>query len=144
MSVYTNILLPIDLGEKSSWRKALPEAVELARLYKADLHVVAVVPQIGSALVGSFFPKDYEKRAIAEASGLLEALLKREVPDDMTAKGHIAHGVIYEEILHAAEKLNVDLIVLASHRPQLKDYLLGPNAARVVRHAKQSVMVVRE
>jgi nucleotide-binding universal stress UspA family protein len=25
----------------------------------------------------------------------------------------------------------------------LKDYLLGPNAARVARHARQSVMIVR-
>jgi len=33
--------------------------------------------------------------------------------------------------------------VLASHRPDLKDYLLGPNAARVVRHADRSVFVVR-
>jgi nucleotide-binding universal stress UspA family protein len=33
---------------------------------------------------------------------------------------------------------------MASHRPELSDYLLGPNAARIVRHAKQSVLVVRE
>jgi nucleotide-binding universal stress UspA family protein len=35
------------------------------------------------------------------------------------------------------------MIVMASHRPELKDYLLGPNAARVVRHAECSVLVVR-
>ncbi|MBT6187404.1 MAG: universal stress protein, partial [Rhodospirillales bacterium] len=31
-----------------------------------------------------------------------------------------------------------------SHRPALKDYLLGPNAAQVVRHADVSVLVVRD
>ena len=46
-------------------------------------------------------------------------------------------------ILDLAEKIGADLIVMASHRPELKDYLLGPNAARVVRHAECSVMVVR-
>ena len=46
--------------------------------------------------------------------------------------------------MKAADKLKCDLIVMASHRPELKDYLLGPNAARVVRHARQSVFVVRE
>jgi nucleotide-binding universal stress UspA family protein len=40
--------------------------------------------------------------------------------------------------------MNADLIVLAAHRPELKDYLLGPNASRVVRHAKCSVYVIRE
>jgi len=32
---------------------------------------------------------------------------------------------------------------MASHRPALKDFLLGPNAAKVVRHAKCAVMVIR-
>jgi nucleotide-binding universal stress UspA family protein len=35
------------------------------------------------------------------------------------------------------------MIVMASHRPEMSDYLLGANAARVVRHAKISVLVVR-
>ena len=35
------------------------------------------------------------------------------------------------------------LIVIGAHRPDLKDYLLGPHAARVVRHAECSVLVVR-
>ena len=39
---------------------------------------------------------------------------------------------------------NIDLIIMASHRPELQDYLLGPNAARVVRHANCSVLVVRD
>jgi nucleotide-binding universal stress UspA family protein len=33
--------------------------------------------------------------------------------------------------------------VVGAHRQDLKDYLLGPNAARVVRHADCSVYVVR-
>ncbi len=56
----------------------------------------------------------------------------------------MAHGTIYQEILSAARKIEVDLIVMASHRPALEDYLLGPNAARVVRHADCSVLVVRD
>ncbi len=59
------------------------------------------------------------------------------------AKGHVAHGTIYDEIMKAADKLDCDLILMGSHRPELKDYLLGPNAVRIVRHANQSVFVVR-
>ena len=54
------------------------------------------------------------------------------------------NGTIYDEILAVADEIGADLIVMASHRPALRDYLLGPNAARVVRHAKQSVLVVRD
>jgi nucleotide-binding universal stress UspA family protein len=37
----------------------------------------------------------------------------------------------------------VDLVVVGSHRPTMKDYLLGTNAARVIRHARCSVLVPR-
>lgn len=61
---------------------------------------------------------------------------------------HVRHvvgrGTVYEEILRIAGEIGSDLIVIGSHRPELKDYLLGPNAARVVRHADCSVLVVRE
>jgi nucleotide-binding universal stress UspA family protein len=46
--------------------------------------------------------------------------------------------------MRLADKLGCDAIVMAAHRPELRDYLLGPNAARVVRHANQSVLVVRD
>ena len=55
----------------------------------------------------------------------------------------VGHGTVYEEILHAAKRIDADLIVMAAHRPGQADYLLGPNAARVVRHAECSVLVVR-
>ncbi|MFY2822514.1 universal stress protein, partial [Ruegeria sp. MALMAid1280] len=46
-------------------------------------------------------------------------------------------------ILHTAAEAGSDLIVIGAHKPDLKDYLLGPNAARVVRHSTVSVYVVR-
>ncbi|OKL43513.1 universal stress protein [Pseudovibrio exalbescens] len=142
--MYSNILLPVDLNEESSWKKSLPIAVDLAKHYNAELHVVSVMPDFGKAIVGGYFKKEFEHDALEAAKVALEELLDRELPDDtLKVKGHIAHGTIYEEINKAADKLGTDLIVLASHRPELRDYLLGPNAARVVRHANQSVMVVR-
>ncbi|HYZ26966.1 MAG TPA: universal stress protein [Geminicoccaceae bacterium] len=44
----------------------------------------------------------------------------------------------------AARTVPAGLIVMGSHHPELKDYLLGPNAAKVMRHADCSVTVVRE
>ncbi|NIR97741.1 MAG: universal stress protein, partial [Gammaproteobacteria bacterium] len=41
--MYTSLLVPIDLGHESSWRKALPLAVDLARTHGAELHVMVVV-----------------------------------------------------------------------------------------------------
>ncbi len=141
--MFKNILLSVDLGEGSSWKEALPKAVDIAAAENAILHLVTVVPTYGMPIVGSFFPEDFEEKALAAARTQLDEFIAQHVPDTIDAKAHVAHGVIYEEIMHAADKLDCDLIVLASHRPELRDYLIGPNAARVVRHANQSVMVVR-
>ena len=52
-------------------------------------------------------------------------------------------GNIWRTIIRIAERAEADLIVLASHRPEMKDYLIGANAASVARHARCSVLVVR-
>jgi nucleotide-binding universal stress UspA family protein len=67
----------------------------------------------------------------------------REVSSNIGASCHVAQGTVYEEILATARDVRADFIVMASHRPELTDYLLGPNAARMVRHSEVSVVVVR-
>ncbi|HIC28262.1 MAG TPA: universal stress protein, partial [Rhodospirillales bacterium] len=37
--MYSRILLTVDLNEEASWKKALPTAVEYAKVFGADLHV---------------------------------------------------------------------------------------------------------
>lgn len=141
--MYKDILIPVDLGDDASWKTALPTAVEYARAFGSTLHVMTVVPDFGMSIVGSFFPEDYEEKALAKASDRLHAFVAEHVPQDLPVQHVIGHGSIYNEILRVAKEIDADLIVMGSHRPELKDYLLGPNAARVVRHADTSVLVVR-
>ena len=142
--MFKSILVPLDLNAREASLRALPIAVELARNHGAELHVMTVVPEFGMPIVADKFPKGYEKHALLAAQEELQKIADKEIPEGFSRKIHIAHGSIYKEIISQAEKLGCDLIVMASHRPELSDYLLGPNAARVVRHARQSVMVVRE
>jgi len=138
-----SILLPIDLNHESSWVKALPQAVSLAQTHNAEIHALAVIPDYGMAIVGSQFPKGFASNAAKETAKELDDLVAREIPDDVKVTSHILHGSIYKEIIAAADSAGCDTIVMASHRSEMKDYLLGPNSARVVRHAKQAVFVVR-
>ena len=137
-----NILMPIDLSDEASWKKSLAEALDMLRDGGA-LHVVTVLPDFGLAQVSNYFGKDFEKKALHEMGEALTAWVNANVPDHVEVHPHMLHGKIYDEILRAADKLGVDVIVMGSHRPELKDYLLGPNAARVMRHARQSVYIVR-
>jgi len=138
-----SILLPIDLFDETSSDGALNHAVGLAQQNGAKLHVLSVIPDFGMPMVGAFFPKGFSKNATADTQAKLDAFIEGNVPDGFDVTGHVKHGTIYKEILATAEACGADMIVMASHRPEMKDYLLGPNAARVVRHARQSVTVIR-
>ncbi|MCP5369041.1 MAG: universal stress protein [Hyphomicrobiales bacterium] len=142
--MYKEILLAVDLQHDSSWTRALPVAVDLCRSGGARLHVMTVVPDFGMSIVGQFFPKGYEEELSRRAMAELHEFVKNHVPDDVKVQHVVSDGTVYEAILNIARKVGADLIVVAAHRPELKDYLLGPNAARVVRHADCSVLVVRE
>lgn len=143
IAMFKHILLPVDLNHDSSWNKALPVAASLAEANGAQLSIITVVPDFGMAVVGTFFPGDYAETVVRETEGKLDAFIKEHVPASLDPSGYVRHGAIYSEIMTVADAIKADLIVLASHRPEMKDYLLGPNAARVVRHARQSVFVVR-
>ncbi len=137
------ILLPVDIFHETGWEKALQHAVSLAKQHASTLHVLAVIPDFGMSVVGSFFPADYSKNALAESKVKLAEFVSTHLPGDIEVVSHVKHGTTYKEILACADKIGADMIVMASSRPEMRDYLLGPNAARVVRHANQSVCVIR-
>jgi len=142
--MYKDILVPVDLNTESSWRKSLPVACELCHLFGARLHVMTVVPDFGLSMVSQFFPAGYEHKVTEEANKRLHELVREIVPDDITVQHIVAEGNIYREIIHMGKEVKVDLIVMGSHHPELEDYLIGPNALKVVQHADCSVMVVRD
>ncbi len=139
-----SILLSVDLNHPSSWSKALPQAVALAKADGAEIHILTVIPDYGMAMVADQFPAGFADKASAVSSEALKQLVADHIPSEIKTSTHVQHGTIYKSIIKAANNAGCDLIVMASHRSEMKDYLLGPNAARVVRHAKQSVFVVRE
>lgn len=142
--MYRNILLPVDPDDEGSWRAALPTAAAIAKAFGARLHVLTVVPDFGMSAVASQFPDDYLETAKEQVLNRLEDLIANGLSGEETAERIVSSGSIYRQILRTADEMEADLIVMAAHHPELRDFLLGPNAARVVRHARCSVMVVRE
>jgi len=141
--MYSNILLPVDLEDTESSARALGVAADQAQVSGATLHLLTVVPDFGMSVVGSFFPDDFAEQALAETDARLGAYAADNVPEGVSVQHVVAYGKIYDEIIKAAAQVSADLIVMSAHRPDLADYLLGPNAARVARHAAQSVLIVR-
>ena len=138
IKMYKNILVPIDTGHVVEGKSIIDLAVQHA----ADdakitlLNVVEDIPNWAAVnLPADLIDKSIESvqselKAIATASGI-----KMDV--------EVRTGHSYNTILDVAEEKKADLIIVASHRPGLQDYFLGSTAAKVVRHANCSVLVVR-
>jgi nucleotide-binding universal stress UspA family protein len=142
--MFKTVLLTVDLNRAASWKKALPQAVELVRASKGTLHIMSVVPDLGTPLVEGFFPADFEEKAIAAASTALDDIVKENIPETIEVKQHLAFGKIHKKLLKAIEETNCDLVVMASHGPdRVREFLVGSNADRVVRRSPVSVLVVR-
>jgi nucleotide-binding universal stress UspA family protein len=112
---------------------------------------MTVVPHLVGDLDWRFTIQDDEqgvpKFDINNLVGQAETRL-REPVTEYAASGLVGtvtpkHGTIYQRITETADRLEIDLIVMTAHRPSLKDYLVGPNTARVSRHTDCSVSILR-
>ncbi|MEO9896475.1 MAG: universal stress protein [Paracoccaceae bacterium] len=139
------IMCAVDINRPEEDANVLAQAKKLADLDGAQLDVITVVPDFGASVVGAYFKDHDVKTAQDGAAKLLNDMVVNAIGAEANAavRHVVAIGSVYEEVLKAAKLCQADLIVIGAHRPDFKDYLLGPNAARVVRHSECSVYVVR-
>lgn len=139
------VLCAIDINRPDAEAHVLLQAKKLADLDGARLDVITVVPDFGATIVGAYFQDHDVKTAQDGAAKMLNNCVVDAIGEEANASVRhiVALGSVYEEVLKAAKLSEADLIVIGAHRPDFKDYLLGPNAARVVRHSDCSVYVVR-
>ncbi len=140
-----SVLCAVDISNGELDTNVLNTAAALADQENAQLDVVTVLPDFGESWVSGFFQPDFHDKAMEEAHSKLVEMCVAAVGKERNEKIRhvVATGTAYQEILKTAESAGSDLIVIGAHKPDLKDYLLGPNAARVVRHSTVSVYVVR-
>jgi len=135
--MYKNILVPVSFEADRNAQGAM----EIAKTLRADggaitcLHVIEQLPQYAT----QYLPAGHLEKAKAEVFENLKSL----VADVDNATAHVVDGHASRTILKYAENNGVDLIIIASHQPEMQDYLLGSTAAKVVRHAKCAVHVLR-
>ncbi len=141
---YKNILIPLDLSCEGSWRSALPTAINQSQQHNATLHLMTVAPNAEIPAISMSLPDDLDQRIFTEHANHLKQFATQWLPDGLDYQTIVAQGRIQQQILHIANKIDADLIVMASHRPELRDYLISANAAHITRHAYCSVLVVRE
>ncbi len=136
--MYSKILVPIDLHESGKAKLMLDAARQLAD-DGASIVLVHIVEDVPT-YVAAELPRGIMESSRDEAVARLEQLARDE---GVTAEIDVRIGQPASAILAAAGEHGSEVIVIASHRPGFQDYLIGSTAARVVRHARCSVLVIR-
>ncbi|AKM48048.1 Nucleotide-binding universal stress protein, UspA family [Edwardsiella anguillarum] len=143
--MYQNILLPLDLGEEALTAMALEQVKAVIRSPDTRVRLMYVVAQIPDFILNRFNPQtnQFDDVMSAELRSRLQALADTLALPAENISVVVRQGGIYDEILKEAQCINADLILIGSRRPSMKTYLLGSNAAAIVRHARTSVLVAR-
>jgi nucleotide-binding universal stress UspA family protein len=140
--MFKTILVPVDLAEIDTAQPAIDTAVSIAEGSGGTLRLVyvrALLPMTYMEFVPAGFAEEQERdaeEAIAKVAADIPLPAER-------VSAAVRLGSVYNEVLQEAESIGADLIVVGSHRPTMATYLLGSNAATIVRHARSSVLVVR-
>ena len=116
-------------------------ALEAARKLRADasnivaVHVYEPISGTAAAYVSQ---EDVAKSFQAAKDKLAERVAEAPDVKAVMLKGHTARALI-----DYAEKVGADCIIVGSHKPGVSDFFLGSTAARIVRHAPCTVIVLR-
>lgn len=145
-----HILVPLD--SSALYEPALDLAADLASRYNAALHLVVVVPTIGTlsperAATGVLLPSSTKAILDLAHDGAVE-YLQRKVTGfrerGLTISAEVERGDTAPKILQVAAKEPVDLLVMATHgRAGLDAFWQGSVAPKVLKGAKAPVLLLR-
>lgn len=135
--MYKSILIPVDLDHEDLIAPKLKLGAEML----ADGGEITLMTVLESVpgYVSEFVMDKPENHLTQKVSDALRAL----AGDAAHIKIHVGTGKPGVEIAQYAADAKIELIIVGSHRPGLRDYFLGSTAARVVRRAPCSVLVAR-
>jgi nucleotide-binding universal stress UspA family protein len=137
--LYKKIMVPVDLIHVDKLEKALSVAADLSRHYSATVCYVGVTAKTPSPIAHT--PEEYAKKlmAFAAAQGEAEAIetTSKALPLDDPAVE------INRALVHAVDETGSDLVVMASHIPNVANHFWPSHGGQVASHSGASVLLVR-
>lgn len=151
------ILYTTDMGDHM--RPVFVYAVEMARKFEAKVIMLHVTEPLSSGVllaIDVYMPgtsakeliEDGMKKSLQVMKQRLEDFCEEELNNNsedraIISKVKVVSGRSAESIIHQAEQLEVDLIVVGTHTdPSIGAHLLGSTARRVTQLSKIPVLVV--
>jgi nucleotide-binding universal stress UspA family protein len=145
--MFTHILCPTDLKERALI--ALKKAVQIAHQFNARITMLNVHDEFlnkeeREMLRVSFdsLKAEYDKVAV-ESREQMRAAIRQLNAEDIQVVYKLSEGKPAKKIVKVAEKLGVDIIVMATDgRDSIKDFVTGTITEHVINHASCPVLVI--
>ena len=137
--MFKRIMVPVDLAHKDRLDKALTCAADMARHYGATVVYVGVAAATPGSIAHN--PKEFADKMSAFAAE--QAQKAGITAEGLALTSHDPATDLDPTLLKAVEDTGADLVVMASHVPNLTDYIWPSNGGTVATRAKVSVLVVR-
>jgi len=144
MLPFKKILCPTDFSGASY--EGLDAADEIAGHFSAEVLLVHVVEPLVTAPPGptAFSVAAYQKELLQSAQSGLNAVAKERFSREIKVEQAVLEGGAAYQIVQFAEKMKVDLIVIATHgQTGCRHLLFGSVAEKVVRLASCAVLTVQ-
>ncbi|GAB5433003.1 MAG: universal stress protein [Epibacterium sp.] len=138
--MFQKIVVPVDLAHEAALQRALDVAAAMAKTHSADVCYVGVASANPAAVARS--PEEY-------ASKLEQFAQSQAAQHGITASAHaiMSHDPavdLNKALERAISDLKADLVVMATHVPNISDYIWAGHGAHVAAHSAASVLLVRD
>lgn len=137
--MYKQIMVPVDLAHVDKLTRALNTAADLSQFYRAPVIFVGVTSSAPGSLGHN--PAEYDLKLAqfvaqqARAHGI-EAQGETLISHDPTVD-------VDDALIKAVRETGSDLVVMATHIPNVADHFWPSNGGRLATHTDASVFLVR-
>ena len=138
--MFKHIMVPVDLEHEENLRRALQCAADLARVNNAEVCYVGATTPTPSTL--GHTPAEFEEKLREFSSN--QANQSGHTASHKMMISHDPVTDIDDVLLKAVEQVGADLVVMATHKPGIGEYIWPSNGGKVAAHAQVSVFLVRD
>ncbi|EHJ92716.1 universal stress protein [Vreelandella boliviensis] len=137
--MFTNIMVPVDLGHLEALEPALSIVADLAKKYDARITYVSITANTPTSIART--PQEYEQKLEAFAQ---EQHKVHGQPVSIKAYSSTDPVANVDTILVGAiDEVKADLVMMATHLPRHLDIVMPSHGGKVATHTDVSVFLIR-